>query len=202
MAVTYNSTQEDGSTSTTSVVITKPTSTAEGDLLLAQIIISDNSLTITAPSGWTLINSISVSVNQKSSIYYKLATNSEGSNYTWSWGSAVQAKGYISRFTGHLPSAPINTSNGTSDTSSSTTLTQSGITPTTENCMLVFFTSNSNSRTVSNYAIATSNPTWTERYDGGASLASGSMATAIRPETTSTGNGTATMSGTADRKSG
>ena len=202
MAVTYNSSQGDGSSSTTSVVITKPTSTAEGDLLIAQIVMSDNSLTITAPSVWTLINSTTVTGGQKSSIYYKIATASEGANYTWSWSFAIEAGGYVSRFTGHLPSAPINTSNATADTSSSSTLTQNGITPTTASCMLVFFTSNFENRSVSGYAIATSNPTWTERYDDGTSLARLSMATAIRPETTSTGNATATLSGSSTHKIG
>lgn len=48
--------------------------------------------------------------------------------------------------------------------------------------------------TTSGYAIATSNPTWTERVDTGSTAYNQAGATATRPEATATGNATATLS--------
>src|SRR5579885_3156744 len=63
------------STTTTTLTITKPTSTASGQVMIA-VVSGAGTTTISAPTGWTLIqDTISGSMRQLS--YYKVAGASE-----------------------------------------------------------------------------------------------------------------------------
>jgi hypothetical protein len=93
--------------------VSPPASTAAGNLLLANISISGgNQATVTPPSGWTETlrtdNDTSVSVIS----YYKIASASEPSNYTWTIDHQTTAKGAISQYTGIDSSNPIDSSTG------------------------------------------------------------------------------------------
>lgn len=200
MAVTYQSTQT-ASVNATAITITKPVSTAAGDLLIAHICCRGSVGTAvdmtSPPSGWTAAptNGIleNASEDPSSGIFYKIAGGSEPADYefVFATGSSVNAEGAISRFTGPNLTTPVPVSEGQAN-GASTTATSPGITP-PANSMLCMFVS-SIDVTTSAYAIATSNPTWTERYDVSAGSASIAMATATRPEATATGNATATIS--------
>lgn len=201
MAVTYQSTQT-ASIDSTSLTVTKPTSTADGDLLVASFWYKDTGRTITPPSGWTLQES--GGTNQTGTVYTKVAGGSEPADYTWSVsGAAVVLHGSITRVTGHSATAPINatTSDEASVTGSTGSLTYTydsmAITPpnSTSN-LLFFFAFLESGNTVggpsaAGYAIATDNPTWTERFDEGSGPVDDNivaLATAVRSEQTSTGD--------------
>jgi hypothetical protein len=97
----------------TLVTVSPPASTAAGNLLLANISISGGSqANVTPPSGWTEIlrtdNDTSISVIS----YYKIASASEPSNYTWTIDHQTTAKGTISQYTGIDSSNPIDSSAG------------------------------------------------------------------------------------------
>ena len=93
--------------------VSPPSSVAAGDLLLANISVNGgNSANITAPSGWTQIlrtdNDTSISIVS----YYRIASASEPSNYTWTIDHQTTAKGEISRYTGVDTTNPIDASAG------------------------------------------------------------------------------------------
>jgi hypothetical protein len=97
----------------TEVTVSPPSSVAAGDLLLANISVNGgNSANITAPSGWTQIlrtdNDTSISIVS----YYKMASASKPSNYTWTIDHQTTAKGEISRYTGVDTTNPIDASAG------------------------------------------------------------------------------------------
>lgn len=75
----------------TSLAVTKPTGTAENDILLAQIIVDNvTSYPTTIPSGWT---EIGYNFTTNMHIYFwKRAGASEGASYTWGWTGSNPAR--------------------------------------------------------------------------------------------------------------
>lgn len=128
---------------------------SNGNLLLAAIAIypSGGSRSITPPSGWTLLTTLSYS-SVLLSIYYKVAS-SEGTNpsYTFTISGSTDYQGAgIYEITGQDPTAPFNEYNMTSNTSS-TTCTTPAVTPTVNGCLAIFAatedTGGSNTDTIS-----------------------------------------------------
>jgi hypothetical protein len=205
MAVTVASSSTAYSASGTSLVITKPSGLAVGDLMLAGIRNDDGGNGITLPSGWTILVS---TFNPFSFVYthYKYADSGDvaASNFTWTAQNSTIMAGGILRVTGASPvigSAYL--AGAQTNTASPSFVT--GVTPTRANSLLVIFLfsmQNSNA-SMGGYAIATSNPTWTEQFDiTMASQESFSAAWAVRPQTTSTGAWSATGgTGTSDYNS-
>lgn len=93
-----NVTTVDQSAGAATIVITKPTGTVDGDVLLAFIEYAGN-LALTAPGGWTLLDTADGgATNQRTSSYVKLASG-EPSSWTWS-ASANIWEGTVSSWTG------------------------------------------------------------------------------------------------------
>lgn len=191
--------------STTSVVIPKPSGLAEGDLMLAAV---TGGATISSPGSWTEALA-EANVNDGNPEYlhcfYKVADAGDvaASNFTFSVGSATESAGAILRITGQRPSSVINaTASGTQVDGNPNF---SGLTTTQPNCLLVMAVAGVfvNSGT-SGYAIANSNPTWTEQFDDFTSgddnhtlaIATGSFATEG-----ATGNYSATLNSVAETDS-
>ena len=203
MAITFQSSQT-ATFAGNSLTITKPTSTAVGDLLVATI--SSQSAMTSVPSGWTLITS-KASLNNYAITYtyYVLATSTQtaATNFTWGSTSTTVMAGGISRISGEFYSTPVDVfaSGSQSDASSSLNYAIT-VTPNNANSILMFTISQgsnaaSATASVSSYAITTSNPSWTEAYEGHVTFSStasvhNSMAYATRTQITATGNATAT----------
>jgi len=156
--------------------------------------------TISAPDAtWTLLQTgATTGTVTRVTVFYKIATSTDvaATDFTFTSTDNVVNKGTISTFSGHDHGVPIGTSsvqvNGTSSTCTAAT-----ITPPVANCMIVWCGfSASGSRTFSGWTIATSPPIFNETYDT-ANTVSVAMAYGLRPETTATGAGTATLSGVA-----
>lgn len=206
MAITVPSFSTTTWSSGSSVTGNKPSGLAVGDLMISHIVLERDDTNITAaPSGWTLIrsdlnNAPAGAGGMLSALYYKYATSGDvaASNFTWtSDGSASRAIAIL-RIVGITEIGAITANagdisiNNTSAPSFSIT-----VTPNVEgNSLLLFFASAyQNSGNLSGYAIATSNPSWTELYDitgGSIGPASYSCAYAIRSQTTATGNASLT----------
>jgi hypothetical protein len=61
-----------------------PTGTTGGDVIVAAIYKAENSVhTLTPPTGWTLISTYTTTTNIAATMYYKVATDSEPSSYSW-----------------------------------------------------------------------------------------------------------------------
>lgn len=105
MAISHVDTNTDTTANGTGVTATKPTGTAEDDVLIA--VFTSNSQNATPPSGWTEIIDETVEVFRNQT-FYKVAGGSEPSNYTFSVGSAAPLVLTISAFRGCDASDPID----------------------------------------------------------------------------------------------
>lgn len=126
------------SSASANVVITKPTGTAEGDLLLA--IIGGRTATAAAdPGDWTDVGSQlqGDSGASFSAVFYKIAGASEGTDYTFVVTDAGDNRntGAILRISGHDPTTPINVQ--TADTSQTTDPSCPTATTTVADCLIV-----------------------------------------------------------------
>lgn len=179
--------------SSDTAVLTKPTSTAERDVLVAHVAFLAGDIT-GVPSGWTLLSKkTSANFGGAAYVYYKVAGTSEPADYTFTNDTLTTRAGAIFRVTGAISSF---TAVGASDIVNDDTPTYTAtVTPTVASSLILFFITGINACTAASaYALTTSSPTFTELYDfanGGALLA---MAYGVRTETTATGNATATIS--------
>lgn len=194
-----------GGTLVSTIVVNKPSGVVDGDLMVAFIhtTFNNSAQSLTAPAGWTLVRTTESSPGSAGSCiksYTKIAS-SEGSGYTWTFITALGAwcGGSILRITDHNSSTPVLTSNGASGGTGTSISAACTVTPTNGNQLILmafYGRSVASTTTVSAYAVATSNPTWTELYDVSSSGTGGSMALAYatRPEDTATGNASLTTS--------
>lgn len=95
----------------TSITVTKPTNLADNDVLYACLSRdnSDASDAITAPSGWTVLDSAEVDNGTYTcGIYRKVIVSAAGepADYTWSWTSSEKAVAWIIRVTGADTTTP------------------------------------------------------------------------------------------------
>ena len=88
------------------VVVNKPSGTVENDLLVA-FVATDGIEDIYSPSGWTGIAHVESDACSLAS-YYKVATSSEPSDYTFTWGNSEDCVGSIIRITGANIASPIH----------------------------------------------------------------------------------------------
>lgn len=192
MAVAFVAAANANSNST-SVTCNKPTGTADGDIMLALVIVRQNSgaPTITAPNGWTELLTQTVS-NARRSLYWKRAS-SEGANYQFSHdGSAGQkTQVTIGSFSGCVTSGnPYDCTSNTAYSTNNTTLRAASMTPSLQPVHLVFVGFVSISATI------TPPGNFTERaeYEGGDTAYVTYVADRLYESTDATGNIDATLS--------
>ena len=135
--VTYEEfTEAKAGSNVTSITISTPGGTSEGDLLIAAVVTDgDTSASLALPlgEGWTLIN---LDKNGATlGVWWKLADASESPSHQFTWSGNIQAYGWIMRFTGHDPTGPINASAVQSGNSGSPT--SPSVTTTVANTMVV-----------------------------------------------------------------
>ena len=187
------------------LTLTKPTGLTVGDLLVAGLTISgDANPVITAPAGWTTTNTKTLdNGDARTSIFQKVAESSDVAASDFSFTATANTTGatvagFMTRISGFGIQSGFVTASG-----SGTTLSTGAMTPTRiNNLMLIITASASNGDltppTSSGYQIVTNNPTWTERADvgigSGSYMATIAVATASRPEITSTGAASFTLS--------
>ncbi|MGE5690197.1 MAG: OmpL47-type beta-barrel domain-containing protein [Pseudomonadota bacterium] len=95
---------------------------AVGDLLIAQILIRGTG-TITPPAGWTLLQNTVQGTSIRQAVYWKLATGSESTQ--WSWTGGTNGAGIILAYANpHPTAAPQSTAaSGTTSPATATGLT-------------------------------------------------------------------------------
>lgn len=122
-----------------SITINKPTGTAKGDVLIASIAVRPQTVTITAPAGWTLVNRQDNAGGSANSlaVYSKVATATEPASYTWSFSANTGNEGGILAFSGVDNTTPINVSGGSITAATTTTFTAPSVTTTVTNTMIV-----------------------------------------------------------------
>jgi hypothetical protein len=180
-----------GRTTTDDMVFTKPTGLAVGDLMFVHIMVNTG-VNVTAASGFTLLRSTVGDLVMKG--YWKIADSSDvaASSFTFQLVSDSDCCGIMYRISGADQTTPIGAETG-STTTNTATPSLAGITPPANSLLLVAFTAFGTSGTISSYAIATSNPSWTESLDTHiAGEVWGSAYGGPRSAATATGNFTAT----------
>ena len=108
-----------------------------GDLLIAAVATyGDTSSSLSAPSGWTLLDCGAADDGAVTlGVWRKIAGASEPSDNCFKWSGNRQAYGWIMRFTGQAATNPINASS-TGGTFSSTP-TSPAVTTTVNNCIIL-----------------------------------------------------------------
>jgi hypothetical protein len=155
MPMDYASQASATPTSGTTVVVSKPSGTAEGDVLIAMVSISGSNPTITPPSGWTLVVSLGATgggVN--SGVWTKVAGGSEPTTYTWtSSNTIVDSVGAIVRYTPASPTTSPGVIDATAKSAIATPAVAPSVTATGDNDRLIcLFTGNTPGSTPSGMA--------------------------------------------------
>jgi len=203
MSINYQSSQS--STAGTNLVIAKPTSLAVDDYMVAGIHHQNNITSV--PSGWSQLTTIANGGGGTLRVYYIKATSTEVSatDFTWVADGNFLCGGIV-RLTGDFHSTPFAVYGQDDEVSTVSPTYTTTVTPNNANSLLLYFvgatvsTGIMGGTSVSNYAVTTSNPSWTEAFDVTTNIGSNgdiqcSMAYATRPQITATGNSTATISG-------
>lgn len=137
--ITYISSSSTSNAASTSIVVPAPANLQDGDVMITCIDSNDGPSAITTLAGWTQINKVTTAngnISAEMATYYKVAS-SESGNYTWTTASSTRNSAALSVFRGVKTTAVVNTS-AAQTTASSATQTAPTITPTVDNCMLVF----------------------------------------------------------------
>ena len=200
MALTYQTIGVSPGATSTTCVVTKPTGLTAGDLIVAIIAVRSSSITITPASGFTADISETGQTGVQIRTFSKIAdgTDAAATDFTFTLSASERNKGAIVRISGSATSSWLNTSSKNFSNSNSTTADTGTVTPSVANCMFILTSANTqSSANYSAWAMATSDPGFTEIMDAFYSDAQnihlGIAISAIRPETTGTGNFTLTQ---------
>lgn len=147
MAVIIESfaTAHNGGSNQTTLTIGKPTGTVEGDLLVCFLFSRRGAGTVnnhSTLSGWTLIQTAQsdpTNVLMVTSSFYKVATDSEPDDYTWTQSESQRFCGIIMRVTGLDTANPIDVFDAATyqETPGNNLIPAPSVTPTVTNGFLV-----------------------------------------------------------------
>jgi hypothetical protein len=192
MAVAYQSVSSSGWSVGLTSVVSKPSGLAVGDLMIGWCALAQPA-SVTPPSGFTSWDfQLDGASDVASYLSYKTADSSDvaASNFTFTSNNSVTQQAHLIRISGQTIQPTIYKYGEGSASNSATPSIAAGVTPDRANSLLLMFWSSSTATSGnSTYAIATSNPTWTEIVDsddGGTRHMACAYAT--RPEVTATGN--------------
>jgi Bacterial Ig domain/Purple acid Phosphatase, N-terminal domain len=131
------------SSMTNGTTIAKPGGAVSGDLLLATLEVDADPVTVTGPSGWTLLLDTVAARGTGSAfhaqVWYKVATASEPATYTWSVPGGTWVDMGVLDYSGVNTSSPIDASNGTYDGSVSNASTNAITTTQANDLVVVLF---------------------------------------------------------------
>ncbi len=97
-------------TPATSATVSLPTGVAEGELLIAAIVIQGNEVSsLVPPAGWILLDASQRANKVTLSVWWKIATAGEPADYQWQWGNNRYALGWILRISNQAAGTPITT---------------------------------------------------------------------------------------------
>lgn len=148
-----------------SVTCTKPTGTADNDIMLA--VTKQANTVSTEPSGWTLLASdADVGTGATFRLYRKIAA-SEGADYTWTWSTTGRAACSIFTFRDDFNTAdPEDVVSNTSYETNNTTVRAAAVTAAAVNSPLVYI-AYVNSSVGGTFTAPSAPCTFTEHFDSG-----------------------------------
>lgn len=201
MAIAYQSIGQSPGATSTSCIITAPSGIQVGDLLVAIIAIRSTTITVNSPaSGFAVDISETGQSNAGLHILTKIAASGDTSagSFTFGLSGSQRNRGVMLRISGAKQSSYIGGSNKGFSNSNSTSVSISGFTPSAADCIFVLCSMNlQGTANYSNWAMATSDPGFTERaditYTDSTNIHLGVAVSATRTQTTATGNFTLTQ---------
>jgi len=198
MAIAVQSSSELDYASRTTITLTKPSGTVDGDLLIAVVTHGTDKSLSTVPSGWTQMATVtSVDTGLATFLYHKVAS-SEGASWDWVLNASTFTAGAVLRVDGQKSSGFADQSNTDSVTNDESPTYDVTITPSNVESLLVYVIVGDNGANASatSYAVTTDDPSWTEHVDVNSTGRLLTVASAVRTEDSATGN--ATVAITAD----
>ena len=120
-----------------SLTIGVPAGTQSGDVMVAFVVVRQASNTITPPAPWIRVLQQNTSSSLATATYEKVAGSSEPTSYTWSFGTAGEASGWIASYIGVNTTTPVDAKYAQYNVSTSN-VDNSGLTTTVANDMLVY----------------------------------------------------------------
>jgi len=193
MALVIESTAVTANVNSNAINLTKPSGVAVGDLLVIVFGCSGQA-SITPPSGFTVISTyVSAGIAGNNWAGWRVADGTEGSSFAFSTATNAEQGGIVMRISGANNASPIGaTANQTPREGNfqDSAFTGLSITPAFADSLLVYgiIVDDITSYGVNGYAIATSNPSWTEQCDSGSLGLDIAVATATRTAVTATGD--------------
>jgi len=147
-----------------------PDGTQEHDFILVWLTRANATDASTVPEDWNLLckSAIGDHANQTVWVYYKVATASEPTDYTWDWGAtSVKTQGRIFGFYGDYdPDDPIDTYSNTLYTTSNSTCRAASIAvEAVDSPLLVLMSAYDGTGVI--FSTPTNPAGWTEHYDSG-----------------------------------
>lgn len=186
--------QQSGDGNTASRTVARPGGVVVDRLMIAQVVVKGTGFSITAPSGWTLVNQATAGTGGQAftqAIYWKRMTAGEPANYTWSWGAVRRNAVGIVSYDNVDPNGNPIVAWTVQTAASSATITMSGLTTVAPSSWIVALAGSSRS---SNHSTPAG---MTERYDrnsgGGTGGVTASQSTELRATPGATGNRTSTI---------
>ena len=104
MAIAYRAHTTAGGSSGTSVAPSKPSGTADSEILIAYLVVGGPSKTITPPSGWTLKDERQGDDPDGTTYLYWKRASSEPSSWTWSWSGSAYGEIEVGAYSGAITS--------------------------------------------------------------------------------------------------
>ena len=124
----------------TSLSVTRPAGTVDGDAMVAFICISADQTITAAPAGWSQLASQATGTANgdcRLGVYWKVAAGETGSAYLWTFSGGADAAAAILTYSG-AADYPVQTSSAQLMTASTTDLTAPSVTPTSTETLTVF----------------------------------------------------------------
>jgi hypothetical protein len=175
----------------TTLTLSKPSGVEPADLLLAEVSVEGGTgVTITAPSGWTLVRRDDNGTNLAQAIYRHVVAAGDPTSWDWTFGSHF-ASGGIVAYSGVNTTTPIDTSSESENGTSNSTVVAPAITTSAANELLVVFYGMEHNK---NFSTPTN---MTERYDAFNAQSGASTGSAADDETRASAGSTGTRTSTA-----
>ena len=134
MAIALRATNGATTGASGTLAVPVPTGTVSGDVLLISIVVSGTTVPAT-PSGLTLLTS--ANTGPATGFYYRVCDGTEGASYSFTVASGASATSRS--YSGVDNTTPINTNGTPNRTAASASCTALSITPTVNNCEIVWF---------------------------------------------------------------
>jgi hypothetical protein len=123
-----------------SVTINRPPSGAPGRVMVASVVVNDETTTLTAPGGWSLVRDDAIPGALRQSVYLRVAGPDEPPSYTWKLSDPGHVTGGITAYPGIAATNPIDTHAATLQPESAPTIAAPALTTSVPQTRLVLLT--------------------------------------------------------------